>query len=270
MKTILIMGGIFAALIGLVWLGLQIQPKQFSPYQGESKLVSYQSLPENLPAPVRRFYQEVYGERIPLISSAVISGTAELRVQGLTFPARFRFVHQAGDNYRHYIEATFFGFPIMKVREKYLDGVGRMELPFGVIENDPQVNQGANLALWAEAIWFPSIYLTDPDASWEPVDACTAILIVPYQDQEERFIARFDPDTGLLTTLESMRFKGADSQSKTLWINQARVWSEVDGFLIPRVGEVTWFDEGKPWAVFTIEELVINAEVGDFLRAEGP
>lgn len=38
-----------------------------------------------------------------------------MRVGGLTFRARFRFTHKAGQDYRHYIEATIFGITILKV-----------------------------------------------------------------------------------------------------------------------------------------------------------
>ena len=55
---------------------------------------------------------------------------------GISFPARFRFTHHAGQGYRHYIEATMFGYPVMKINEYYLDGNARMELPVGVIENE--------------------------------------------------------------------------------------------------------------------------------------
>ena len=37
---------------------------------------------------------------------------------------------------------------------------------------------------------------------WEPVDENTALLIVPFGDAEQTFIARFDPDSGRLRMLE--------------------------------------------------------------------
>ncbi len=77
----------------------------------------------DLPAPVTRFYQQVYGDEVPLIETAVISGRGWVRPVGnLTIPARFRFTHEAGQNYRHYMEATFFGLPILKINEHFLDG----------------------------------------------------------------------------------------------------------------------------------------------------
>jgi hypothetical protein len=37
-------------------------------------------------------------------------------------PARFAAYPDAGKEYRHYIEATWFGLPIMKVNELFVDG----------------------------------------------------------------------------------------------------------------------------------------------------
>lgn len=83
---------------------------------------------------------------------------------GVRFPARFRFTHTAGQGYRHYIEAALFGLPVLRVNETYLDGRARLELPFGVVENEPKIDSAANLGLWAESIWLPSIRVTDPRA----------------------------------------------------------------------------------------------------------
>ena len=265
-----IIGSVIIGVLVLGWIGLQIKPKPFESFSGTSSSITQVPLPSHLPVPVERFYRELYGDTIPLIDSAVISGRATMRVNGITFPARYRFVHLTGQAYRHYIEATLFGLPIMKVSEHYLDGNARMELPFGVTENEPKVNQGANLALWAEAMWFPSIFLTDPRVQWEAIDESTAAMKVPFEDEMETFLLRFDPDTGLLDSMQSMRYKGADSEKKTLWINQALEWDTIDGSKIPSVGAVTWFDEGSPWAVFRVESLILNADVNEFIRADGP
>jgi transposase InsO family protein len=56
---------------------------------------------------VERFYRVIYGHQIPVIESAVISGRAQMRLFGITFPGCFRFTHIAGQDYRHYIEAFY-------------------------------------------------------------------------------------------------------------------------------------------------------------------
>ncbi len=259
---------IVVLLVALGWVGLQVKPTSFPLYPQGVRLETT-ALPQNLPAPVERFYQKIYGDQIPVINSAVITGRATMKIMGITFPARFRFTHEAGQNYRHYIEATWFGFPIMKVNERYLEGNSRLELPFGVTENEPKINQAANLGLWSETIWFPAYFLTDDRVRWEAVDDLTAFLVVPFENTEERFLVRFDPDTGLIAMFESMRYREASNASKILWLNEVHEWGNVNGYTIPKRAALTWFDQGTPWANFTVEDVVYNADVKDYVRAKG-
>jgi len=257
---------VVACVVLIIIIGLKIKPKPFPSYAGSASPPDTVPLPDNLPIPVERFYRTLYGERVPVIRSAILSGPARLRLGGIPFKGRYRFVHEAGQGYRHYIEATFFGLPLMKVNEFYLDGVGRIELPFGVTEDEPKINDAANLGLWAETVWFPALYITDPRVEWLPLDDATAALVVPFGEAKQTLIVRFDPATSLITHLEAMRFKGEDSPSRTRWIDEGVAWRELDGQLTMTTGAVTWMDEGSPWAVFEIEEMVLNADVSDYVK----
>jgi hypothetical protein len=134
-----------------------------------------------------------------------------------------------------------------------------MRLPFGT-DQGPAVDQGANLALWAEALWFPAALALDPRVRWEPVDDATALLRVPFGEERETFVARFDPSTGLLATLEAMRYKGADAAEKTLWLNHAERWGRIAGQPTMTVATVRWLDDARPWATFQVEQLALNVE----------
>lgn len=269
MKIILIVVAIIALLAVLLWIGVKVQPKPFPVYPQPGGQVNTVPLPDGLPKPVDRYYRLIYGDRIPVITSVVVTGRASMRPFGpITLPARYRFTHEAGRNYRHYIEATLFGIPILRVNERYIDGQGFMDLGFATDEG-PKINQGANLGLWAESAWFPAVFLTEPRVRWEPLDDETAALVVPFQAGEERFIVRFDPQTGLVDWMESMRYHASNSPAKVLWMNKTLAWTERDGRPFPLRGAAIWMDDGKPWAIFTLEDMVINADVSAYLRARG-
>lgn len=258
---------LLAAVLG--WLGLQVKPKPFPANPERSPEPATVPLPEDLPAPVDRLFRAIIGDEVPVIESAVITGRAQLRFMGITFPGRYRIVHDAGQGYRHYIEATLFGIPLMKVNESYLDGRARMELPVGVIENEEKVDLAANLGLWGESIWLPSVFLTDPRVRWEAIDDSTARLIVPSAAGEDSFTVYFDAESGLIEHMEAMRWKDPADTEKTLWRLDPYGWEEFHGLLIPSPAAVTWADEGTPWLVVDLQEVVYNADVREYIRAKG-
>lgn len=264
MKPFLIVISILAFLLVVGWLGLNVKPRAFGMPALSRAAVKTLPLPSGLPAPVERFYRTVYGDQVPLIETVVITGRGRIRPFGLWLPARFVFVHNAGQDYRHYIEATFFGLPFLKVDEGYMDGESFFESPMGTHADDPNTNQGANLALWAEGGWFPALWVTDPRARWAPVDDHTALLLVPFEDGEENFIVRFNPQTGLVDLMEAMRFKAPGDRDKVLWLT-----NEVHTPGQPSVAFATWLDNGKPWAAFTLEEVQFNLDVSVYIRKRG-
>ena len=268
-KTAMVFVGVLSALAGIGWLGLQVRPGPFPAYPQRTPALETVELPEDLPAPVARYYRAVVGDRPPIIESAVVTGRGRLRVKGITFPARFRFTHVAGRGYRHYIEATFFGYPVMRVNEWYLDGQARMELPFGAIENEPKIDAAANLSLWGETVWLPSILITDPRVRWEALDDTTARLVVPYGEGKDTFTVTFDPETGLIRAMEALRYREATDEVRTPWRNEPLDWREFHGIAVPSPAATTWLDEGTPWAVWTVEEIVYNADVSEYIRASG-
>ena len=270
-KVFIILAAVVAALIAIGWVGLRVQPKLFAPVDLTPGSVRTVPVPGGLPAPVQRFYAKVYGSEMPVIESVIISGRAQIRPAGPFYmPSRFRFTHISGQSYRHYIEVTFFGIPVMRVNERYLNGETLFETPFGTTGDDPKSRQGANLGMWAETIWTPAVFLTDPRVKWDAIDDETALLTVPFEDGSERFVVRFDPQTDLITFFESMRYQNADSTSKVLWVNETREWGDINGQLGLRVGAITWMDNGTPWAIFTVEDIQYNSDVNEYITQKGP
>ncbi|HEU0295283.1 MAG TPA: DUF6544 family protein [Anaerolineales bacterium] len=251
MKLPLIIVCILASFLFLGWVGLRIKPKPFPPFPGETLALQTVPLPEGLPAPVEYFYRSRYGENIPVFDTAVISGRGTLKLGGIALPIRFRFVHEAGKNFRSDIDMTIFGLPVMHAFEVYADGHGRGVTPGGVDENEAWFDQSANIRMWAEAIdWFPAILLTDPNVRWEPIDENTALLVVPFGETHDSLIVRFNPSDSSVQFIEAMKYKTADA--KVLWINGI------------------WMDDGRPWITMNVEEMLFNVDIGDYIREQNP
>lgn len=252
--------------LGVVF-GLRVRPAPFpaftAPAPGRLERVP---LPADLPAPVERFYRQTYGNTLPVYHSAVISGRGTLRLMGIPFPARVRFTHLVGQGYRHYMETTFYGRPLMRVDEHYLDGRARLKLPFGVVENDPSTDSAANQGLWAEMALYPAVYLTEPRLHWEAVDDLTARLCVPFGAEEQTFTVHFDRQSGALQRLETLRYRDARSP-RLRWSAAVLPGGGRDG---QPVVTATWEDQETPWLVITVEEIVLNSDVNDYVRREGP
>ncbi len=264
MSTFIVISIIIAIALIFIWLGLSIKPRPFAmPKLPQSETVMV-ALPSSLPAPVERFYRTVYGDQIPVIKTVTIIGHGRMRPFGIWLPARFVMIHNAGKDYRHYFEATFFGLPFLKVNEGYIDGQSFFESPMGTYINDPNTNQGANLALWAEGAWFPAMWITAPRVHWAPVDDNTAVLYVPFESREESFIVRFNPHTSRIDLMETMRFKAPNDKNKILWITY-----EVPAKDQPSTSYATWMDVGRPWASFTLDDLKCNLDVSAYIRARG-
>ncbi|MGL4649045.1 MAG: DUF6544 family protein, partial [Caldilineaceae bacterium] len=278
MRFLLIVVLTLVALLFVGWLGLRVPPRPFAD-AAEAGLApdtpTFVPLPTGLPAPVERFYRTVYGDQVPVITSAVIDGRGKMAPFGLYLPARFRFVHEAGKGYRHYIEATWFGLPFLRINESYVDGSSSFNVPIvGSAPDNTNLRGAANQGLWSETIWLPALWVTDTRVRWTAVDDNTALLTVPFEpaggpEGEQTFVVRFDPATGLITWMETLRNRDANVDESILWVNFVTAWSEVDGWRIPTVGEVTWMDQGRPWAYFGVESLNFNADVSSYLRQTG-
>lgn len=238
-------------------------------FTGQSAPPETLPLPAGLPSPVERYYRQTYGAEIPVIQSAVLSGRGTVRFMGITFPARLRFSHVSGKDYRHYIEATFFGYPVFKVNEHYLDGHTRLDLPVGVVENDPKVDSAANQGLWAESLAYPAIFDTDPRVRWEYVDDTHARLSVPYGDAEQVFTVQFDAQSGELTRAETDRYRD-EKVGMLRWWGEKYLGNSQSGQPASVTFAVTWEDEGTPWLVYELEESVFNADLTDYIRQTGP
>ena len=89
-------------------------------------------------------------------------------------------------------------------------------------------------------------------------------MFVPFDDKEENFIMRFNPEEqGLLDSMEAMRYRdcGRPDQEDPVDHTQPYPSPAIEGIPLDAVGSATWLDQGRPWAIFALEDAVYNVDV---------
>jgi len=111
--------------------------------------------------------------------------------------------------------------PIMRIHERFREGHARLDMAIiGQVENSPKVDHASLQGFYAETLaWLPAIALSDGAIRWETVDDHTARAFLPGADDAESFTLRFDPVTGLLTEVEALRYRDANSPERSRWIS---------------------------------------------------
>ena len=256
-----IIGGL-VAIGGIGWIGLQVPPANFPAPSEKAEDRGMVAAPPDLPAPVRCYFAVAFHNQVPRVESMVAWGRARANF-GLWMPLRFHLYHQPGQAFKREMEVTWFGIPVLKALDQYINGVG-MTGPVGNAETGPQVNQGSNMILWAEAPFYPSLLITDPHIRWEAIDETSARLIFPFGAEEDELIYYFDPVTGLITYISAMRYQGSNAE-KVGWRVEIQQWQTVDGGQVPLRVAITWANQSGPWSYWDFENIRWNVDLSQQL-----
>jgi hypothetical protein len=116
------------------------------------------ALPDDLPEPVVRFYRSLGtdGAHVPMVDTFRLWGRAWTRRAPLPrLPVTFWSEHRVGWSARQRLSVTWFGLPVLRGVDDYIDDHGRMRIGTRLVES-PEIDQGENLFLWA-ALLVPSV-----------------------------------------------------------------------------------------------------------------
>jgi hypothetical protein len=97
----------------------------------------------------------------------------------------------------------------------------------------------------------------------------TARLIVPFGESEQEFTVRFDPQSGELVHIETLRYRD-EKVGALRWWGDLIQGGSLNGEPGSLTFEVTWEDEGTPWLVYQVEDKVFNSDVSDYIQRKGP
>lgn len=257
-------------LLAVGWVGLQVKANPFPKVVSDPNPTLI-PIPTDLPAPVLRFAQALFGDEMPVVRSAMVLGRAQLAPTGMPMPTRFRFYYDvARSSHYHDIQVTWFTAPFMRIHERNLEGHTQLDLAvIGQVNDQPKTNRAAIQGYWAETLaWMPAIVLADSQVRWEAIDETSARLMLPDLDDIEAFTVRFDAETGLMTEVETMRYQDESHPERWRWFNRILEWGEVDGMRVAVRSQTQWND-AAPWATWEVEQAALNVDVSARLAQFG-
>ena len=223
-------------------------------------------LSEPLPSCVARFVAIAAEAHSGPFRTVALDTTAWMRRPGLLpIPLEIHMAHRLGEAFVHDIRIGRRPFSVRFGLDAFVDGRGVMRIG-RTVKLGRTYDRGALIAMWGEALTFPSAWLDRTDVHWASIDDSIARLLVPFEDGEVPITVAFDRVTGLPDLCLADRHKG-DGQV-TPWMGMWRDWRIADGVLAPRRMVVRWLDEPDPWLAITVRSIALDAPVeGELARA---
>ena len=207
--------------------------------------------PEQLPAPVSRYFRKVLKEGQPAVRSIVATQEAEFFINGDWRPLKA--TQEFSVSPPGFVwDARITMAPLMPVfvRDAYVDGRGSMQAAmFGVYRivdesGKPQLDAGALQRLLGEAIWFPTALRPSSAVTWAPRDDRSAFVTLRDRAHAVTLLFEFGDDD-LPTTMSGDRYMEQDGQYYLRpWQIQCSEYRVRDAMLIPTRCEVSWTTNG--------------------------
>ena len=244
-----------------------VRPATPFPGRPDEAVLALAALPEDLPG-VLRAHLDVDGDGlVPRMDTVELWGRGRMRVApAVWLPLRMRTQHQLGQAFVPDIELSWHGRTVVSATEAFVDGRGLSQQGPNVTVG-PEIDQGAGLFLWSEAVLIPWVYCTDRAPGVEVLAPDQLGLELPMGGQLEPAVLEFDG--GHPARFRARRFKGLGGE-KVDWEVTYTGWREVSGIRLPDHVEVRWADEPGPWFRFDREGFAANVDVGpriDDIRA---
>ena len=216
-----------------------------TPFAGRpsSGVAAATPLNEDLPG-VLRAHLDVDGDGlVPRMDTVGLWGRGRMRAApGVWLPLRMRTQHELGHAFVADIELCWHSRAAVSATEALVDGRG-LSQQGPAVSLGPEIDQGAGLFLWSEAILIPSVYATDRAPSVEEVAPGRLALDLPIGAQREPAVLEFDE--GRPARFRARRCKSVGGEQVD-WEVTYTGWRTVSGVPLPDHVEVRWADEAGP------------------------
>jgi len=247
-------------IIGKINLSLKFR-KQVKGLFAQSKNISDQRFHkeqiDNLPEPVKRYFNHVLIEGQPFISNARIKHEGQ-------FKAGFEkdWMNIKGEQYATTEKPGFIWkgtTSFFTAFDLYIANKGRLVVSllgfYNIVDGKgEQFDQGELLRWLGESILYPTNLLPSDNLKWFPIDDGTAKLTFNYNGLSLFFKMRFN-EKGEITEMETKRYM--DVKRLETWVIKVAHYKERNNVMIPINFEVMWrLEKGDfSYAKFNITEI---------------
>jgi hypothetical protein len=215
--------------------------------------------PSTLPTPVARFVHLAERTYPGPIHTVALDTTAWIRRPGIPpLPMSIRMAHRLGEAFVHDIRLGRGPLSVRIGLDAYVDGHGIMRIGRS-LHTGPTYDRGALIAMWGEALTFPTAWLGRTDARWEAADDDVARLVLAAPTGDVPITVAFDPVTGFPDFCLAERHKGDGPLAP--WTGRYRDWRVEDGVLAPHRLVVQWLDEPEPWLAITVRSIELDVPI---------
>lgn len=230
-------------IIGKINLSIKFR-KQVKELFAQSKKVSDQRFCkkqlDNLPEPVKRYFNHILKEGQPYISFVRIKHEGKFKAD-----LKKDWMNIKGEQYATTEKPGFIwkGTTTMFIaQDMYIAKKGRLIVSlFSLIKvvnaKGEQYNQGELLRWLGESILYPTNFLPSDKLEWFPIDDKTAKLTFNYEGLSLFFKITFN-DIGEITEMETKRYM--DVNNLETWVIKVSDYKELNQVLIPTRFEVLW------------------------------
>jgi hypothetical protein len=263
----MIMGFILVSILTIVFLititaiffgdrywqtGTHTLRKRLTPQSSSTEPLVYdpQEL-ENLPEPVKRYFETVLTPGQPMIVGMKASHTgyfslSETEPKWVPFRSdQWSTMHPIGFDWDGRIRMA----PGIKcfVHDAYIAGEGLLHatllglIPLAKLQGTPEVAQGELLRFLAEAAWYPTALLPSQGVSWEAINDRSAHASLTDGETTVTLEFRFDEDHLIEGIYTPSRYRTVHGKLSAMpW--EGKIWNyeRHDGMLIPIDGEIAW------------------------------
>ncbi len=206
--------------------------------------------------------------RVPQATTCEFVGTGRIRLgRSPWLPVSYRTSHRLGHEFAAEVAATWFGRPVVRGMDAYVEGRGLQRARDSVTLGPGLDSDGVSF-LWSEAFLVPATWSL-PGVKWTQTDDTTLTLDVSGPDVAAPVTATVtcDPTTGLPVSFSvPWRSKNPEGTVGAGWHVAFDGWRSAADAWAPALVEVRWLDEDRPWFRMRMEAPTLDADVAEPLE----